>query len=219
MYLQKQVSLIMAEEEEEPEKDDCENGAERLTATEILKDAFDQITEEVSQYVENTNTQQHPSTSTTSSSGEHVRRRQGDVKSSQREVAENLLEKIQKSQPYVKAENFDFFDMLIIIPKFICLGWYLFLHTIYEKCHKYVSERQTVDRFQSYINQINDLENEHFLLDLQTQESSREVESRVLRNAAGEKKHKTLREWKQRISKEDRTLFYIIHDEGVFYQD
>ena len=76
-----------------------------------------------------------------------------------------------------------------------------------------------MDRFQSYINQINDLENEHFLLDLQTQESSREVESRVLRNAAGEKKHKTLREWKQRISKEDRTLFYIIHDEGVFYQD
>ena len=77
-------------------------------------------------------------------------------------------------------------------------------------------ERQTVDRFQSYINMINDLEKENFLQDLQTQESSLEVQSRVLRNVAGEKKNKKLAEWKQRILNEDRTLFYIVHDEGGF---
>ena len=64
---------------------------------------------------------------------------------------------------------------------------------------------------------INDLEKEIFLQDLQTQESSREVESRVLRNVAGDEKNKKLREWKQRILKEYRTLFYIVHDEGGFY--
>ena len=78
------------------------------------------------------------------------------------------------------------------------------------------SERQTVDRYQSYINMIQDQESLNFLQDLQTQESSREVESRVLRNQAGEKKNKMLREWKERISTEGRTLFFIILDEGRF---
>ena len=73
-----------------------------------------------------------------------------------------------------------------------------------------------MDRYQSYINMIQDQESFNFLQDLQTQESSREVESRVLRNQAGEKKNKMLREWKERISKEGRTLFFIIHDEGRF---
>ena len=73
-----------------------------------------------------------------------------------------------------------------------------------------------MDRFQSYINMINDLEKENFLQDLQTQESSLEVQSRVLRNVAGEKKNQKLGEWKQRILNEDRTLFYIVHDEGGF---
>ena len=77
-------------------------------------------------------------------------------------------------------------------------------------------ERQTVDRYQSYINMINDLEKENFLQDLQTHESSKEVQSRVLRNVTGEKKNKILIEWKQRILTEDRTLFYIVHDEGGF---
>ena len=77
-------------------------------------------------------------------------------------------------------------------------------------------ERQTVDRYQSYINMINELEKENFLQDLQTHESSKEVQSRVLRNVTGEKKNKILIEWKQRILTEDRTLFYIVHDEGGF---
>ena len=78
-----------------------------------------------------------------------------------------------------------------------------------------LSERQTVDRFQSAINQI--LKKESFLQDLQTQESGREVESRVLRNVVGEKQDKKFEELKMRILKEDRTLFYIVHDEGGFY--
>ena len=78
-----------------------------------------------------------------------------------------------------------------------------------------LSERQTVDRFQSAINQI--LKKESFLQDLQTQESGREVESRVLRNVVGEKQDKKFEELKLRILKEDRTLFYIVHDEGGFY--
>ena len=80
-----------------------------------------------------------------------------------------------------------------------------------------LSERQTVDRFQSAINQI--LKKESFLQDLQTQESGREVESRVLRNVVGEKQDKKFEELKMRILKEDRTLFYIVHDEGGFYQE
>ena len=75
-------------------------------------------------------------------------------------------------------------------------------------------ERQTVDRFQSAINQI--LKKENFLQDLQTQESSKEVDRRVLRNVAGQKQNKMFEAWKQRIIKEDRTLFYIVHDEGGF---
>ena len=75
-------------------------------------------------------------------------------------------------------------------------------------------ERQTVDRFQSAINQI--LKKENFLQDLQTQESSKEVDRRVLRNVAGKEQNRMFEEWKQRILKEDRTLFYIVHDEGRF---
>ena len=78
------------------------------------------------------------------------------------------------------------------------------------------SERQTVDRYLSYIRQVNAREDECFLQDLQTQESAREVESRVLRNQAGDKQNRKLEEWKQRILKEHRTLFYIVHDEGGF---
>ena len=78
------------------------------------------------------------------------------------------------------------------------------------------SERQTVDRYQSYINMIQDQESLNFLQDLQTQESAKDVESRVLRNQAGDKQNRKLEEWKQRILKEHRTLFYIVHDEGGF---
>ena len=71
-----------------------------------------------------------------------------------------------------------------------------------------------MDRFQSAINQI--LKKENFLQDLQTQESSKEVDRRVLRNVAGKEQNRMFEEWKQRILKEDRTLFYIVHDEGGF---
>ena len=38
----------------------------------------------------------------------------------------------------------------------------------------------------------------------------------VNEDADGDEKNKKLREWKQRILKEYRTLFYIVHDEGGF---
>ena len=69
-----------------------------------------------------------------------------------------------------------------------------------------------MDRFQSFINQK--LSSESFLQDLQTQMSSQMVEDRVLRNVAGEKENTKFDLLKERIVNEDRTLFYIVHDEG-----
>ena len=155
-----------------------------------------------------------PVPTTTTTAAKHRKRKKADVKPSQIEVAENILKMIQSSQPDIKPENFDYFDMFIIIPKFKCLGWYI-LHWIFSKKkynRKFFSERQTVERFQSAINQF--LDKESFLQDLQTQESSREVEIRVLRNVAGETQNKKFEELQRRISKEDKTLFFIVHDEG-----
>ena len=132
----------MAEEDDEPDivRDDCEDGDDGLTAKEVLKEAFDHLTEEIKQFVANqglrslfnerqpasTSSPKHPTTSTTTTtiSGKHGRREPADVKPSQRDVAGDLLEMIQSSQQHIKPENFDYFDMFIIIPKFICLGWY-----------------------------------------------------------------------------------------------
>ena len=72
--------------------------------------------------------------------------------------------------------------------------------------------RQTVDRFQSFINEK--LSSESFLRDLQTEESSQMVEDHVLRNVAGQKENKKFDLLKKRIVEEVETLFYIVHDEG-----
>ena len=72
--------------------------------------------------------------------------------------------------------------------------------------------RQTVDRFQSFINEK--LSSESFLRDLQTEESSQMVEDHVLRNVAGQKEDKKFDLLKKRIVEEVETLFYIVHDEG-----
>ena len=127
----------MDKEELAPEIDDCETGDQGLAAKEVLKGAFDDLTEEIKQFVtnqslrndarqaESRNTQNQRATSTTistSATGEHRRREQADVKTSQKKVAGDLLEIIKRSQQHIKPENFDYFDMFIIIPKFICLG-------------------------------------------------------------------------------------------------
>ena len=72
--------------------------------------------------------------------------------------------------------------------------------------------RQTVDRFQSFINEK--LSSESFLRDFQTEESSQMVEDHVLRNVAGQKEDKKFDLLKKRIVEEVETLFYIVHDEG-----
>ena len=72
--------------------------------------------------------------------------------------------------------------------------------------------RQTVDRFQSFINEK--LSSESFLRDLQTEESSQMVEDHVLRNVAGQKEDKKFDLLRKRIVEEVETLFYIVHDEG-----
>ena len=72
--------------------------------------------------------------------------------------------------------------------------------------------RQTVDRFQSFINEK--LSSESFLRDLQTEESFQMVEDHVLRNVAGQKEDKKFDLLKKRIVEEVETLFYIVHDEG-----
>ena len=137
----------MAEEEDDEAtivRDDCDDGDDGLTAKEVLKEAFDHLTEEIKQFVanqgggsllgqrqsESTNSNNHPTTSTTSitsnttstTSGKHRLREPANVKPSQRDVAGDLLEMIQRSQQHITPENFDYFDMFIIIPKFICLG-------------------------------------------------------------------------------------------------
>ena len=131
----------MAEEEDEPEleRDDCERGEDGdvgLANKGVLEEAFEDLTEEIKQFVanqplldderqpENTNTHNQPGTSTTTSTGKNKRRKQVDVKPSQKKIAEELVRNIQRSQPHINPENFDYFDMFIIIPKFICLGWY-----------------------------------------------------------------------------------------------
>ena len=119
----------MDKEELAPEIDDCETGDQGIAAKEVLKGAFDDLTEEIKQFstvcdllndwrqAESRNT-----TISTSATGEHRRREQADVKTSQKNVAGDLLEIIKRSQQHIKPENFDYFDMFIIIPKFICLG-------------------------------------------------------------------------------------------------
>ena len=206
------------ENDEEGERDD-QGAPDGLSAQEVLKEAFDHLTEEIKQFAANQCVRQpeheQPTSSTTSStSGQHRRREEADVKPSQRDVAAELLEIIQRSQQHIKPENFDFFDMFIIVPKFICLGWYYNGIFLTKNIIEMFPERQTVDRFQSAINQI--LKNENFLQDLQTEESSRDVESRVLKNVAGQKQNRKFEEWKQRIVGEQKTLFYIVHDEGGF---
>ena len=134
----------MDEEEAEPgiEQDDCDGGGgeDGLTAKDVLKEAFDDLTEEIRNFVANqplpgdvfmsgagdTNSITTPiSTSTTS---KNQRRKQANVKESQKRVASDLLQIIQRSQPHIKEENFDYFDMFIIIPRFICLGLYATLN-------------------------------------------------------------------------------------------
>ena len=127
----------MDKEELAPVIDDCETGDQGIAAKEVLKGAFDDLTEEIKQFAtvcdllhdarqaESRNTQNQRATSTTistSATGEHRRREQADVKTSQKNVAGDLLDIIKRSQQHIKPENFDCFDMFIIIPKFICLG-------------------------------------------------------------------------------------------------
>ena len=70
-----------------------------------------------------------------------------------------------------------------------------------------------MDRLQAFINQK--LENENFLQDLQSQESSKKVSVRILRNVAGENQNSKFDNLRQRIIIEKSTLFYIVHDEGI----
>ena len=122
----------MAEEDDVPdEPDDCGDGEDGLNNG-VLKEAFDDLTEEIKNFVanqrllgderqlESTNIHNQSGTST----GKNQRRKQAEVKPSQKEIAGELVRNIQRSQPHINPENFDCFDMFIIIPKFICLGWY-----------------------------------------------------------------------------------------------
>ena len=71
-----------------------------------------------------------------------------------------------------------------------------------------------MDRWQAFIN--GKLENgESFLQDLKSDESEMEVKNRVLRNAPGEKSNSKFDKLKKRILSESRTLFGIVHDEGI----
>lgn len=71
-----------------------------------------------------------------------------------------------------------------------------------------------MDRLQAFVNEK--LENgESFLQDLKSDESEMEVNKRVLRNAPGEESSIKFDQQKERILSEPRTLYYIVHDEGI----
>ena len=52
------------------------------------------------------------------------RRAPAKVKPKQKEMAQDIFKKIRKSQPNINSENFNFFSIVILSPKFISLGLY-----------------------------------------------------------------------------------------------
>jgi len=221
--------------------DDCGDGRDGLTADEVLREEFGKLVEEIEKFINSQRGEYfepeepkikleefpddeyeplassssknqpvnikrdldeplndvHDSEPTASTSPPSTGRIHAEVKPGQRKEAEELLQKIRRSQPHIEAGKFQYVDMFIITPAFVSLG------------------RQTLDRFQSFINQKQETD-ASFLQDLRSQESSGSVDDRVLRNVAGEKENEKFSSLKRRIIDEPKTLFYVVHDEAHY---
>ena len=132
-------------------RDDCEDGRDGLTAQDVLRDEVQNMLQELKEYFERDSEEielpvkveikeeeeeyiefpemeikledgeDEPQPSTSRPSPPRSRKRP-EVKQSQILVAEEMLKMIRRSQPHIGLEKFQYFDMSIITPSFICLG-------------------------------------------------------------------------------------------------
>ena len=134
-------------EEEIPSvmRDDCEDGRDGLTAKDVLRGDVEEMFNELEEFVERVKVEiqeeedggeyfeyevyikmeddEDESQPPTSSPAQARSRRRPKVKENQMKVGEEMLKMIKESQPHIEPESFKYFEMFIITPTFLSLGY------------------------------------------------------------------------------------------------